>query len=100
MQDYTKYQSNSALKGFDLVHQIFRLRYTKKMLDAEALAIMRTFANNVKTYDQIVEVSLPKEPHYVNQRHFSYLLRCHMGVVYFISASLCSIKRKPSESTR
>jgi len=59
MQDYPKYQSNSAIKGFDLVHQIFRLRYTRKMLDAEALAIMRTLANGVKTYDQIVEVSGP-----------------------------------------
>ncbi|CAA7263187.1 unnamed protein product [Cyclocybe aegerita] len=59
--DYPKHQANSAIKGFDVVHQLFRLRYTKNMQDAEALAIMRSLAEGVKTYDQVVELlaSLP-----------------------------------------
>ncbi|KAF8973314.1 docking domain of Afi1 for Arf3 in vesicle trafficking-domain-containing protein [Flammula alnicola] len=59
--DYTKYQGNSAIKGFDVLHQLFRLRYTKNMLDSEALAIMRNLADGVKGYDQVVELlaSLP-----------------------------------------
>ncbi|PPQ68193.1 hypothetical protein CVT25_015025 [Psilocybe cyanescens] len=60
-QDYAKLQANSCIKGFDVLHQLFRLRYTKNMTDAEALAIMRSLADGVKTYDQVVELlaSLP-----------------------------------------
>jgi len=36
---------------------LFRLRYAKNMLDAEALAITKSLAEGVKTYDQVVEVS-------------------------------------------
>ena len=56
VQDYAKYQANSSIKGFDILHQLFRLRYTKHMLESEALAIMRSLADGVKTYDQVVEV--------------------------------------------
>jgi hypothetical protein len=61
VMDYTKYQANNSIKGFDVLHQLFRLRYTKNMLDSEALAIMRNLADGVKTYDQVVELlaSLP-----------------------------------------
>jgi hypothetical protein len=57
MQDYAKYKPNSAIKGFDLLHQLLRLRYAKNMLDTEALAITKSLAEGVKTYDQVVEVS-------------------------------------------
>jgi len=33
------------------------MRYSKNMLDSEALAIMRSLATGVKSYDQVVEVS-------------------------------------------
>jgi len=56
-QDYTKYKASSAIKGFDVLHQLFRLRYAKNMVDAEALAITKSLAEGVKTYDQVVEVS-------------------------------------------
>lgn len=56
VQDYAKYQANNSIKGFDILHQLFRLRYNKNMLDSEALAIMRSLADGVKTYDQVVEV--------------------------------------------
>lgn len=38
------------------MHQLFRLRYAKNMLDVEALAITKNLAEGVKTYDQVVEV--------------------------------------------
>jgi hypothetical protein len=57
LQDYAKHQGNTAIKGFDVLHQLFRLRYTKNMHDSEALAIMRSLAEGVKGYDQVVEVS-------------------------------------------
>lgn len=56
IQDYAKYHGNTSIKGFDVLHQLFRLRYTKNMLDSEALAIMRSLADGVKAYDQVVEV--------------------------------------------
>ena len=74
MQDYSKCQSNNSIKGFDLVHQIFRLRYTKNLPDSEALAIMGTLANSVKTYDQIVEVGWPQENSHVNHTSKTILL--------------------------
>jgi hypothetical protein len=57
MQDYAKYKPCSAIKGFDVLHQLFRLRYAKNMADAEAFAITKSLAEGVKTYDQVVEVS-------------------------------------------
>ncbi|KAF9478627.1 spindle pole body interacting protein [Pholiota conissans] len=61
VMDYAKYQGNTTIKGFDVLHQLFRLRYTKNMHDSEALAIMRSLAEGVKGYDQVVELlaSLP-----------------------------------------
>ena len=56
-QDYAKSKPSSAIKGFDVLHQLFRLRYAKNMLDAEALTITKSLAEGVKTYDQVVEVS-------------------------------------------
>lgn len=64
LQDYAKHQGNTAIKGFDVLHQLFRLRYTKNMHDSEALAIMRSLAEGVKGYDQVVEVSFTKLSHH------------------------------------
>ena len=58
LEDYSKYQANTAIKGFDVLHQLFRLRYTKNMHDSEALTIMRSLAEGVKGYDQVVEVNM------------------------------------------
>lgn len=44
------------IQGFDLSHQLFRLKSGKNMSDAEAELIMRTFVEAVQTYDQVVEV--------------------------------------------
>ncbi|KAI3602752.1 spindle pole body interacting protein [Moniliophthora roreri] len=61
--DFAKAQSTSPIRGFDVVHQIFRLRHAKLMSDAEAYLIMRTLADNVKTYDQVVELLSYLMPH-------------------------------------
>jgi len=62
-QDYPKYQANLAIKGFDVLHQLFRLRYTKNITEAETLAIMRTLADNVRSYDQVVEAGFCSDMH-------------------------------------
>ena len=56
VQDYAKYRAACSVKGFDLVHQLMRFRYAKNMTDAEAIAIAKALSENVKTYDQVVEV--------------------------------------------
>lgn len=56
LQDFKHYLATSAIKGFDVLHQIFRLRHTKNMLDTEVELIMRAIADNVQSYDQVVEV--------------------------------------------
>lgn len=47
-----------AIQGIDVLHQLYRLRHTKNMPDAEVELIMRTFADNVQSYEQVVEVGL------------------------------------------
>ena len=44
------------MQGFDLVHQVWRLRNAKNMSDTEAELIMRTILENVQSYEQVVEV--------------------------------------------
>lgn len=48
----------AAIRRFDVVHQLFRLRHAKNMADTEVLAVMRTLADSVKTYEQVVEVRI------------------------------------------
>ncbi|KAF5380434.1 hypothetical protein D9615_004661 [Tricholomella constricta] len=61
--DFMKFQANNAIKGFDVLHQLFRLRHAKTMSDSEVSAIMRTFADSVKTYEQVVELLACLIPH-------------------------------------
>ncbi|KAJ6591341.1 docking domain of Afi1 for Arf3 in vesicle trafficking-domain-containing protein [Mycena sp. CBHHK59/15] len=56
--DFRNAQLMNAIQGFDVAHQLFRLRNAKTMSEAEVSTIMRTLAENVKSYDQVVEVSL------------------------------------------
>ncbi|KAF9027622.1 spindle pole body interacting protein [Hymenopellis radicata] len=63
MQDFKKSLTANPIKGFDVVHQIFRLRHAKKMGDAEVSLLMQTLADNVNTYDQVVELLSYLMPH-------------------------------------
>lgn len=57
LKDFAKHRATSAIKG-DVLHQLFRMRHARVMTDAEATAIMRFLAENVKSYEQVVEVCL------------------------------------------
>ncbi|KAJ8517912.1 hypothetical protein ONZ45_g4949 [Pleurotus djamor] len=54
--DFAKLQASNAIKSFDVLHQLFRLRQTKNMSDVEAELIMRAIVDNVRSYDQVLEV--------------------------------------------
>jgi len=63
-----------AIQGFDVAHQLFRLRNAKTMTDTEVSAIMRTLAENVKTYDQVVELLAYLMPHGGGLLHLAFSL--------------------------
>lgn len=58
-QDFQKYRVTDAIQGFDLVHQLSRLRLGKNLPDAEVELIVRTLSENVGSYEQVVEVCCP-----------------------------------------
>jgi len=55
-QDFQKYRVSDAIQGFDLVHQLSRLRLAKNLTDSEAELIVRTISENVRSYEQVIEV--------------------------------------------
>ena len=48
--------ATKPIQGFDLLHQLSRLRYAKAIPDGEAELIFRSIAENLHTYDQVTEV--------------------------------------------
>lgn len=50
------YLTKFTIRGFDLLHQLTRLRIVKNLSDSEVELIVRTLADNVRTYEQVVEV--------------------------------------------
>ena len=54
-QDFERYQATKAIKGVDILHQLFRLRHAKGMPDAEVDLIMRVITENLQSYDQVIE---------------------------------------------
>jgi hypothetical protein len=54
--DFSKSLSINAMRGFDVVHQLQRFRHGKHMPDREVECIMRNLADNVHSYEQVIEV--------------------------------------------
>ena len=57
IKDFAKVRATQAIQGFDVLHQFYRLRYTKNIPNAEVELIMRALADNLQSYEQVVEVS-------------------------------------------
>jgi len=55
-KDFQKSLVTDAIHGVDIYHQLSRLRHGKNLADAEVELMMRTFAENLQNYDQVVEV--------------------------------------------
>lgn len=55
-QDFKKARAMQAIQGFDVLHQLSRLRHAKNVPDAEVELIMRKIADSVQSYEQVVEV--------------------------------------------
>ncbi|KAJ7090911.1 mesa protein [Mycena belliarum] len=54
--DFRNAQLMDAIQGFDVAHQLFRLRNARSLSEAEVQVIIRALAENVKTYDQVIEL--------------------------------------------
>ncbi|KAF8524403.1 spindle pole body interacting protein [Hysterangium stoloniferum] len=61
--DFKMYMETRAIQGFDLSHQLWRMRHAKNMPDAEVELIMRTLVDSVQTYEQVVELLSQLPPH-------------------------------------
>ncbi|KAI9067011.1 spindle pole body interacting protein [Trametes sanguinea] len=61
--DWKHVVATNPIQGFDLPHQLSRLRFAKSMSDGEAELIFRTIAENLHTYDQVTELLAWLPPH-------------------------------------
>jgi len=61
--DFRARLESRAIRGFDLGYQISRLRHARTLPDSEVQLTMRTLANNVRSYDQVVELLAHLPPH-------------------------------------
>ncbi|KAF8143329.1 mesa protein [Mycena galopus ATCC 62051] len=72
--DFRNAQLVDAIQGFDVGHQLFRMRNARVLSDSEVSAIMRTLAENIKTYDQVVELLAYLMPHGGGLLHLAFSL--------------------------
>ncbi|CAK5265904.1 unnamed protein product [Mycena citricolor] len=72
--DFRNSQLMDSIQGFDVSHQLFRIRHAKNMSDAEITTIMKTLAESVKTYDQVVELLAYLMPHGGGLLHLAFAL--------------------------
>ncbi|EJU02421.1 spindle pole body interacting protein [Dacryopinax primogenitus] len=56
VDDYRNFQQVRAIRGFDPVYQIQRLRMGKNVPEFEVEAIVRTLRDSVQTYEQVTEL--------------------------------------------
>lgn len=57
-QTFDKQKRDSPVQGFDLAHQIARLRHGRKLSDSECLLIVKSLSEQAQTDEQIISVSL------------------------------------------
>lgn len=55
--DEQKRDSTRSIKGFDALHQVSRLKKAKNLANGETDLIFETLARNIKSSEQIIEVS-------------------------------------------
>ncbi|CCM03276.1 uncharacterized protein FIBRA_05404 [Fibroporia radiculosa] len=70
--DFRQTLITDPMQGFDVVHQLWRLRHTKKISDGEAELIMRSLAENVQDYDQVTQLLSLMPPHHNGLLPLSY----------------------------
>lgn len=77
VQDFKKHRATAAIQGFDLSHQLLRLRLVKNLPDTEVELIVRSIADNLRSYEQIVELLAFMPPHAGGLQPLSFCLFHH-----------------------
>ncbi|KAI0078370.1 spindle pole body interacting protein [Panus rudis PR-1116 ss-1] len=72
--DMQKALKTNPIQGFDLSHQLWRFRHARRMADGEVELIMRTLAENVRTYEQVTELLSLLPPHHNGLLPLSFCL--------------------------
>ncbi|KAF8345805.1 stabilization of polarity axis-domain-containing protein, partial [Amanita rubescens] len=72
--DFARQLSSSSIKGVDVLHQVLRLKNAKNISDAEVYVIMRTLADNTKTYGQVIELLSYLVPYGGGLAHLGFCL--------------------------
>ncbi|KAL4072499.1 docking domain of Afi1 for Arf3 in vesicle trafficking-domain-containing protein [Scleroderma yunnanense] len=79
--DFQKLQATNAIKRFDLIHQLSRLRLIKNLPDSEVELIVRKISENVRTYEQVVELLALTPQHIGGLQPLGFCLFHHLEVV-------------------
>ncbi|KAI0792369.1 docking domain of Afi1 for Arf3 in vesicle trafficking-domain-containing protein [Abortiporus biennis] len=61
--DFKKMLQTNPMQGFDVIHQIWRLRHSKRIPDNEMELIMKSLVENVQSYEQVCELLSYLPPH-------------------------------------
>ncbi|KAH9855323.1 spindle pole body interacting protein [Lenzites betulinus] len=61
--DWKQILATDPIQGFDLAHQLSRLRFAKNMSNSEAELIFRTIVENLQNYEQVTELLAWLPPH-------------------------------------
>jgi len=72
--DFSRQQASCAIKDLDVLYQVLRLKNSRNLPDAEVSAITRALADNVKTYEQVVEFLAYLVPHGGGLVHLGFCL--------------------------
>ncbi|KAH8101127.1 spindle pole body interacting protein [Cristinia sonorae] len=62
--DFAASRGTNPIQGFDVSHQLWRLRHAKRMSDGEIEMIMRSLSSSVQDYDQVTELLSLLPPHH------------------------------------
>ncbi|KAJ7049952.1 docking domain of Afi1 for Arf3 in vesicle trafficking-domain-containing protein [Mycena amicta] len=72
--DFRNAQLKDAIQGFDVAHQLFRIRNAKSLSDSEMMGIMRALSDNVRSYEQVVELLAYLMPNGGGLAHLAFSL--------------------------
>ncbi|KAG1753638.1 docking domain of Afi1 for Arf3 in vesicle trafficking-domain-containing protein [Suillus paluster] len=74
VQDFRKSRATAAIQGFDLSHQLSRLRLMKNLPDVEVELIVRSITDNLRKYEQVIELLAYMPPHAGGLQPLSFCL--------------------------
>ncbi|KAG2136725.1 docking domain of Afi1 for Arf3 in vesicle trafficking-domain-containing protein [Suillus clintonianus] len=94
VEDFRKYRATAAIQGFDLSHQLSKLRLVKNLPDAEVELIVRSIADSLRTYEQVVELLAYMPPHAGGLQPLSFCLFHHQESIREATVDIFNVLRQ------